>query len=144
MPRVLSRSGAIELGYTELTSGVATVSGSSAFADVPGFAVTITTRGKPILIEAWIASTPTTDTAGGGAKWRILRVDTGTPMAESDANNPVAGGVLALTPLCKRLSVPAGTTITFKVQIAGRTTGVATFGASADQAMALRVSEVAT
>jgi hypothetical protein len=138
------RTGAVELGYAEIVTNVATVSGSSSFADVAGLTVTVTSQGKPMIVEAWLGASPTTDTAGGGAKYRIVRTDTGAGIAQADANSTLAGGVLPLGRLTRRVAgIAAGTAITFKVQIAGRTSGVATFGANTDIPIAIRVRQEA-
>lgn len=144
MPRLQAAAApsGVELGYAEITSSIATVSGSSAYADAPGWAVTVTTRDRPILVRAWVGISPTTDTAGGGVKYRIVRTDTGVSIAQADANNPVAGGVLALWPLNRRLTLPPATAITFKVQYGGRTSGVATLPASPDAPLGIQVVEV--
>lgn len=132
---------------------LATVSGSSAYADAAGVVTDEVTVGKrSLLVEAWYEITPTTDTAGGGAKWRLMRTDTNGVLAMSDANSSLASGPLSLVPLRCQLDVVAsparvyevaeGTELAFKIAIGGRTSGVATFPAQADYPICIRVAEV--
>jgi hypothetical protein len=128
-----------ELGYAEVTS--TQTSSSTTYADVTNLTITVTSRGRPFMVIASVNASPSNNTASDGGKYNIVRTDTSTSIAESAWRNSIAVGPGSLPPLRRRVNVAAGTTITFKVQIAAVTGGTATFGATTDLPLTLQAIE---
>jgi hypothetical protein len=136
-----SSPGPGELGYAEVVTGQS--ASSTTYVDVPGWTYTATSRGRPMIVEAWTSASPQNDTLGSGGKYKLVRTDTGNTISDHEFISSAANAPESLSPLIGRIpALPVGTQITFKVQVGTRVGGVATFGAASTQPLAIQVRDV--
>jgi hypothetical protein len=129
-----------ELGYAEVTSNQ--VASSTVYADVTGWSLPVTSKGRPILVIAKAAVSPANSTVNDGGKYSLVRTDTGTTIDDQQFLSYAAGAPGSLSPLMGRISLPLGQSVTVKVQIGTRVGGTATFGASSDLALKIWAIDV--
>lgn len=144
MPAFVGRRRARELQRAEVTTLFQPVPVAPTFTDLTGGSVTVTASNKPLLVEAWSGYSPTNATAGNGGIMQLVRSDTGESLAEFSYLCSSANQSVGTVNLRRILSLPAGTTITFKLQGAKRVGGTASFGADALHPIVLRAVEVET
>lgn len=144
MPAFTARRRARELARAEVTSIFQPGTIAPTYTDLPGGTVTVTVGSKPLLVEAWSGYSPSNNTVGSGGFMQLIRTDTGDMLSEYTFASATANQPVGSMNLRRELSLPAGTTVTFKLQGAKRVGGTASFGADALRPIVLRVIEVET
>lgn len=129
-----------ELAYAEVVTTVTPA--LTTYVDVAGGTITFTAGDRPILIHAWSSASPSNSVAASGGKMAMVRTDNNAVIGESQFVSPTANAPAPPVQLRKRLNLAPGTTLTVKLQAAQRVGAVCTYGASADQPIAIQAVEI--